>query len=459
MLEFTCPTCKARYRVADDKAGLTVRCRACKSRFIVPQPRAIEKSDVTSSSDGKMTVRKACETLGIPSKTTLREAKKAYRQLVKKWHPDTGCEKSAARFVSIVRAYEYLKDHVEGRKARAAADALQRSRPTPPPMHPPVYDLSYASFISDLDEATEETIQLLYRQKSEFAERLRGLLDLQISSYTSANEFRSRMQQDVDAVIQRELWAFLERLGRRCEVVEESFKAWVARMRASAYEVGLPHTMTDYLSRPGGIVLSTVIFLILNSSAYLAMFMSPTPFFSRGAIPILAGILASAASALISLYGGKAMYLRAAKRKGRRERAALMAAVGVDSFTVGAMPSSQAWSSGERAGAAGLGVGGVGIWLGLEPVTGLIAGAIAAIWGWATGKTLVKMQKEAKENIWSALEPRLDDFFDGFSDKLIASNDRRLQRMRKLYTAAFGPAGEPLLRRTRVRRPRLTGHA
>ena len=38
------------------------------------------------------------------------------------------------------------------------------------------------------------------------------------------------------------------------------------------------------------------------------------------------------------------------------------------------------------------------IWLGVEPITGVIAFGLAAAWGLATGKSLAKMQELAKEN-------------------------------------------------------------
>jgi DNA-directed RNA polymerase subunit RPC12/RpoP len=319
----------------------------------------------------------------------------------------------------------------------------------------PDYSLSYSKFVAELDLATRETLQVFYESKGNFSNRLRELIEAQVSSYTSTSEFRERVQRDVDAVIERELRAFIERFGRRCEIVEKSFRSWVDRMLESEYEIGLPHSMIEYLSRPGGLVLSVALFLVLESMAYLAMYMSPLPYFDKGPVPILAGILATFTAILISLWGGKAIYIRSAKQKGIHDRAVFMSQVGFDSFLVGAMPVSDALSGGERAGLAGAGAGFLALWLGVEPLTGVIATALAAFWGWATGGSLKSMQERAKENILTALEPRLEDFLDSFADKLLKFNDMRLQYMRQLYLAAFGPDDNPILQRQIVLRPKL----
>lgn len=319
------------------------------------------------------------------------------------------------------------------------------------------YSLSYSKFVDKLDLVTRGSLQVFYESKGDFANRLRKLIEAQISSYTSAGEFRKRIQTDVDAVIERELRAFIERIGRRCEIIEKHFNSWVDRMLELEYETKLPHSMMEYLSRPGGLVLSVALFLVLESAAYLAMYMSPHPFLEKGPVSILAGILATFTAILISLWVGKAIYMGSAKKKGMHDRAVLMSQVHFDSFQVGAMPVSDAFSGGERAGLAGVGVGFLAMWLGAEPLTSAIAIALATFWGWATGKSLKKMQEQAKENILTALEPRLEDFFDSFAEKLLKFNDMRLQYMRQLYFAAFGPDDNPILQRQMVLRPKLEG--
>jgi len=250
------------------------------------------------------------------------------------------------------------------------------------------YSLSYSKFVAELDLATRRSLQVFYESRGGFANRLRELIEVQISSYTSASEFRKRVQRDVDAVIERELRAFIERIGRRCEIVEKQFNSWVDRMLESEYETRLPHSMMEYLSKPGGLVLSVALFLVLESTAYLAMYMSHRPFFDKGPVPILAGILATVTVSLISIWGGKAIYMRSARKKGIHDRAVLISQVGFDSFQVGAIPVSDALSSGERAAWAGAGTGILALWLGVEPLTGAIATGIAALLFAVTGKSL-----------------------------------------------------------------------
>jgi len=449
VIEIKCHGCGVTIRVSDDKGGSQGKCSKCGTSLAVPPSRSMIKSAVGGGPPTRMSLQRALEILELPSKTTLGEARKAYRRLAKQHHPDTGMEKSADRFVKIVTAYEFLKDHVEARKATARMLVVHPVTGHPP-VEGPVYELSYGQFVVGLDVALRESISLFHKERDVFDDRLKGLVDAQICSYTSASEFRDRMQRDVDAIIQRELWAFIERIGRKCEVVEQEFRAWVGRMRGSAYEIGLPHGMMEYLSRPGGLVLSVAIFLALTAAAYLAMYMSPLPFFNKGPVPILAGILTAAAAGLISLWSGKAIYTRSARKRGIHERAVFMSQVGFDSFQVGAMPVSQSLSSGERAGVVGGGMGVLALWIGVEPLTGAVAAGVGALLAWATGKSLRSMQKQAKENLQTALQPRLQDFFDGFVDKFLKFNDLRLQRMRALYLTAFGPDDSPALQRQAV---------
>ena len=345
---------------------------------------------------------------------------------------------------------------IEKRKAGAALPVL-RPATSPTETSKPAYQLSYNKFIANLDLATRESLQTFYELKGNFANRLRELVETQISSYTSASEFRERVQRDVDAVIERELRAFIERIGRRCELVEQQFRPWIDQMLESEYEIRLPHSMMEYLSRPGGLVLSVALFLVLESTAYLAMYMSPLPYFDKGPVPILAGILATVMAGLISIWGGKAIYMRSARKKGIHDRAVLISKVHFDSFQVGAIPVSDALSSGERAAWAGTGTGILALWFGVEPLTGAIATGIAALLFAVTGKSLKSMQEQAKEKILTALEPRFEDFLDSFADKLLKFNDMRLQYMRQLYLAAFGPDDNPILQRQMVLRPKLEG--
>ncbi|WKX92905.1 hypothetical protein Q1695_010715 [Nippostrongylus brasiliensis] len=55
--------------------------------------------------------RNPYETLGIPKKASVKEIKRAYKQLAKEWHPDKNTAPEAQdRFVAISRAYELLSD-------------------------------------------------------------------------------------------------------------------------------------------------------------------------------------------------------------------------------------------------------------------------------------------------------------------------------------------------------------
>ncbi|RWS27457.1 DnaJ-like protein subfamily C member 16 [Leptotrombidium deliense] len=56
-------------------------------------------------------LRNPYEILGVQRRADIREIKKAYKDLVKKWHPDRNPDKTAeSRFIEITKAYELLSD-------------------------------------------------------------------------------------------------------------------------------------------------------------------------------------------------------------------------------------------------------------------------------------------------------------------------------------------------------------
>lgn len=62
-----------------------------------------------------MTVNEAAQILGIPLNATLAQLKKAYKKLVKKYHPDTnpGDNKAKEMMIKINEAYEVFVKHLE----------------------------------------------------------------------------------------------------------------------------------------------------------------------------------------------------------------------------------------------------------------------------------------------------------------------------------------------------------
>jgi len=449
MIEFECSKCGARLRASGTKVGHKVRCPKCNTSLVVPPPTSLVKATVGTDASGGMDLQKALSALGLPPTASPRQARAAFRRLAKRYHPDTGTDRSAERFISLVAAYDFLKKRFQTAGIVAPLPA-ERGRVGVARVERAVWQVSYGDFVDQLEAATEQAIKTFHQEKDPFAERLRQLIADQIASYSSASEFRDRAKSDLDAIIQRELWAIVERIGRRSVLVESQFREWVLAIRTSAYEVNVPQSLLQYLARPAGLLLSSVIFLGVGSSAYLAMYLSPLPFFTKGPVPILAGVLTAVLSGMIGLWGGKWIYTRSAREQERHTRAILMARTGMDSFRVGAVPISEALSSQER---AAIGAGAAAfttLWFGVEPLTGAIAIALAGLFGWLTGKSFKKTQREAVERVLAALEPRLHDFYEGFVDSILQFNDAHLQRMRAIYLRALGPDARPMVQRQRL---------
>jgi len=449
MIEFRCNKCGARLKTSGTEVGHKARCPKCNASLVLPHPTSLVKATVGTDAGGGMDLQKALSALKLPPTASPRQARAAFRRLAKRYHPDTGTDRSAEKFIAIVAAYDFLKKRFQT-AGIAAPLPVARGCVSVARVERAVWQVSYGDFVDQLEAATEQAIKTFHQEKDPFAERLRQLIAGQIASYSSASEFRTRAKSDLDAIIQRELWAFIERIGRRSVLVESQFREWVLAIRTSAYEVNVPQGLLQYLARPAGLLLSAAIFLGVGSSAYLAMYLSPLPFFTKGPVPILAGVLTAVLSGMIGLWGGKWIYTRSARKQEQHTRAILMARIGMDSFRVGAVPISEALSSQERtaigAGAAAF----TALWFGVEPLTGAIAIALVGLFGWLTGKSFKKTQREAVESILAALEPRLQDFYEGFVDRILQFNDACLQRMRDIYLRALGPDARPMVQRQRL---------
>ena len=73
-------------------------------------------------------IRKALETLGLPSLVTRREIKKRYRQLARRHHPDRNAG-DAEKMEEINRAYETLMEYVENFRFRFDEEEIARQNP------------------------------------------------------------------------------------------------------------------------------------------------------------------------------------------------------------------------------------------------------------------------------------------------------------------------------------------
>jgi DnaJ-class molecular chaperone len=72
-----------------------------------------------------MSERTHYETLGVSPAATVEQIRRAYRELAKQHHPDTGPKGSEKRFAAIAAAYEVL---AEPAKRREYDDLLEQRR-------------------------------------------------------------------------------------------------------------------------------------------------------------------------------------------------------------------------------------------------------------------------------------------------------------------------------------------
>ena len=72
----------------------------------------------TQNQDKKMSLEEAAQILGISIQPTQKELKKAYRELINKWHPDrnqNNLEEAKEKMLLIIEAYNTMKKHIENK--------------------------------------------------------------------------------------------------------------------------------------------------------------------------------------------------------------------------------------------------------------------------------------------------------------------------------------------------------
>ncbi len=426
-IEFNCDKC-GQYLATDSKyAGAKVECPKCKKPLFAPggQPATDNNSLAGTPPSGpeSMPLSKAAEILWIRGNADLKQVRQAYRHLAKLYHPDTGIKRSAKNFIEITAALEVFEKTV-GESSRTLI---------------PISGYGWNQFLNELRIATQQSLEVAQEQHYIVFPRVKELIERQLMSYGSRTEFQKRAENDVNAIVQREVWAYIQRVGRRIPVVEKTFRSWVGRIRDIAYEGDLPHGLFDYLKRPVGILLSAVVFAILFSGTLIAINSLPTNPFENKTLATLSMVLVSGLIAALSVYGSYGLFMLSARKKKRHLLAVTAGEVGMEDLQVGAVPISDALSSQERAGLFGAGAGALAIWASVEPITAAIAAAAAAMWGLVTGKSFGKMKREATESLIRTLEMRLEDFYDGFIHKIIEISNQRLERMRLIYLQMLGP--------------------
>lgn len=426
-IKWKCNSCGQDLTTDSKYAGAKVECPKCKKPLFVPsaQPSTGNTSPAGSSQSGQgfIPLDRAAEILGIPGNADLKQARKTYRQLAKLYHPDIGKEPSAKNFIEITGALEVFKKIVN--------ESAYAQIPIP--------GYGWDQFMTELRVATQQSLEVAEEQLDIMSARVKELIERQIMTYGSRDEFQKRAENDVNAIVQREVWAYIQRVGRRTAVVEKAFRSWVGRIRDVAHEVDLPHGLFDYLKHPGRILLSIIVFAILFSGTLIAINFLPTNPFENKTLATLSMVLVSGFITVLSAYGAYGLFMLSARKKKRHLLAVTAGEVGMEGLQVGAVPISDALSSQERAGLSGAGAGALAIWLSVEPITAAIAAAACATWGLVTGKSLGKMKREATESLIRIIEMRLEDFYDGFVHNIIEINNQRLERMRLIYLRMLGP--------------------
>jgi len=373
----------------------------------------------------------AARVLEVPPEASSGDVHKAFREKLRRFHPDFGCQPSARGFALVTTAFQILSRPELARTARAESQVEGFGI------------RSWEDSVADLRRATHESLRFVDAQRPVLRSRLRDLVRDQVMSYSSAGELRERAKDDVNAILQREIWSFIQRVGRRSDVVEEEFRAWLQEIRNTAYEAEMAHGFLEFLARPAGVLLTVAIFGTLGAAAGLAWYVERPVWLENGLVATAFAICLAGVTAAASICLGYALYRASWKEKLRHKAALLAAEVGLDSFQVGGVPIPEGLSSEERAGLAGAAAGAAGIgltiWAGVEPITAAIAAAVAASWGWFTGKSFAKMRRDVVESVARSIEVRLYDFFDGFAHKLVKANQHRLLRMRDQYLSMLGP--------------------
>ena len=393
-----------------------------------------------------MNLPDAIRILGLSKRTSLREAKAAYRRLAKKYHPDINSQENASRFLDIIAAYEFLRDYVARNKGKTSrVSSAQQTATEAPPIavrhqmgttaltlaparlwlsRKAVYQRGFKDFVTALDQAFEESLQLLRRESQRFCERVFAAIGRRFETYSDASEIRSKLHRDVNRVLRREGVSFLEKLSCEPRHVVESYDNWLKEMRTLARRYSLPQTIGEYLSSSYGLTLTIGIMAPLVPTSMFIAAISPSSF--------LVGLSGLAASIIISLFGGRSIYRWFAMKQVEQNTTAFLAEAGLEKVDDTVLPVSKESTQEEEANKGALTGGMIGL-LALGPIAGMIGLVAGGLLGGMSGREFEEFRAKAAENTANALLPVLQDFLDRIEHQFLAERKTVIERMRENF--------------------------
>ncbi len=74
-------------------------------------------------------LQEALQILGLRERSTLKEIKARHRELVKRYHPDSGCEDDPETIRKVNAAYKILQDYITEYRFSFAEDEFYEQNP------------------------------------------------------------------------------------------------------------------------------------------------------------------------------------------------------------------------------------------------------------------------------------------------------------------------------------------
>ncbi len=391
-----------------------------------------------------MNLREALQILYLPNKTTLREAKSAYRRLAKEYHPDVSSEESATRFIEIISAFEYIKDYVANKKGtkyktksyttnsyskgvetpRIDTTGMIIADRSPSDARHNVYNAKFGDFINKFDNVLDRSIEIFNFESERFCNRVYDSIIRHIETYSSASEVRNKLHKDINNILTDEATKFLNKLTDGPKRVIKEYDNWLAEMRSIAIKHMIPKSLNEYLSSTSGLILTFAFLTILLPSSIIAAASLPYSY--------LLGIIFLIISTVVSLWGSKSIYCWYCLKSARDNTTRFLSESGLQRVDQGVLPISKEKTREERANEGGL-TGGLMGWFIMGPWAGIAGAIIGSILGGMSGKKFEEYLIEVADNTLDAVSGVLEKFLDETGDRLVNERQPLINQMRKNF--------------------------
>lgn len=368
-----------------------------------------------------MTASEAFRILGVPTTATAADAKKAYRAMSRKFHPDVNpAPDAAARFIEVAAAYEIVRKILaQGRPAASEEEEL---------------DEELYSRLRAIRTAIRILREDIDRKLHESADDVVRIVVHRAGQMGSVGRLRRELEHVFRSAVLERLNALREHVNGSLRSVCADYEHWVSSIVRQTCEEARRAAAARRHSSIGFWAFAAVVAAFV-ATTLAATISTPVPTWALAAGCLGAGyVFARAAHALMLV----------ARFSPRRHEVRLDAAkVQVDSGAL-RIDFGDAWSDSASSGMGAVAGGGIGLLVGgpMVAVVGAVAGSLV---GAFFGESFEEAYQKAAEQMDAAMNAVLRSFHAALQEELSRIEAELVSQVRANYQANRKAAVQLLL--------------